>query len=396
MTTSSHKKGKKPPRYHRRQVLVSGYSGAGKTTLITKLIARFAADGLAVGYAKHDGHSFSIDHEGKDTDRAYRAGAQLVTINDSAHRAAILRLGEPDSHLTEASAGIVQACEAHLDFVLVEGHKQAEGDKILVVSDKMAMDQLGAMAKGAFLAVGADTQPSEPLSMALKEAGLAYRCRDDVEAIAEAILGRFPRPAPVGIVLAGGKSSRMGKDKGLLNYHGKPQAQHVAELLSRHCGQVAISANGSQYDHLPYPVIADTVQGFGPLGGLASVMAAFPGQPILVVACDLPYIDDEALAELLSCRQPFKAATCYGSRSNGLPEPMFAIYEPTLQPRIWAQLGAVAAGEGKGCPRKLLLRSRIALLPPSPAVDLTNANHPAEYESIRAAVSGAQAATEMT
>ena len=63
----------------------AGYSGVGKTTLLEYLIKSFAADQIRVGYYKHDAHRFTMDKEGKDTNRADRAGAGIVAINDPQH-----------------------------------------------------------------------------------------------------------------------------------------------------------------------------------------------------------------------------------------------------------------------------------------------------------------------
>lgn len=359
--------------YHPHQMFVCGYSGAGKTTLIAKLIARFTAAGLAVGYGKHDGHRFQMDREGKDTDRAYQAGATLVTINDADHRATISR--SPDQLPSTDDC----------DLMVIEGHKLSPGPKVLVVADGDSFEE--PVWQGVLLVVGAQDQPSPKLAAELKARNLRYHQRDDDEGITAAILATITSSAaPVGLVLAGGKSRRMGRDKGLIDYHGKPQALHLAELLAPHCAQVAISANHDQFKDSGYQVLADRLVDFGPLGALATAMAAFPGQPLLVAACDLPFVDDQAIAALMAGRQPLKAATCFASADSGLPEPMFAIYEPRLQPRIWRTLGAMAAGTSKGCARKLLLSAPIALLPAVAEVNLANANHPEDYEQAQAAI----------
>lgn len=363
------------PAYHPHQLFVCGYSGAGKTTLITKLIARLTDTGLAVGYGKHDGHRFQLEQEGKDTGRAYGAGAHLVTINDADHRATFRR--SPDQ------LPVTDSC----DLMLIEGHKNAPGPKVLVVADGDSFE--ASVWQGVLFVVGAAAKEQLGIELAaeLQARNLPYWQRDNDEGIAAEILAALtPKAAPVGIVLAGGKSRRMGRDKGLIDYHGKPQALHLAGLLSHICSAVAISANHSHYEGTGYQVLADRLLGFGPLGALATAMAAFPGQPLLVVACDLPFVTHEAIAALLAGRQPLKAATCFASADRGLPEPMFAIYEPRLQPRLWRSLAAMAAGTSKGCARKLLLSAPIALLPAVAEVNLANANHPSDYDQAKAAI----------
>lgn len=371
-------------------ILVSGYSGVGKTTLICALLTRWQQQGIAVGYCKHDGHRFVIDHEGKDTDRAYKAGAQFVTINDGEHAAQVVRLAQDSKPKLPTYHNQSLPHVADVELVVVEGHKELPLPKVLVVAcDGKA--PLASQWQEVFLCVG---DRSERPSFVPD--GIPYLHRDDIAAIAEEVLHRVQAASqllpPVGLVLAGGQSTRMGQDKGMLDYHGKPQAEYLAEVLaSSGLEDVAISANGGQYDYLPYPVHPDRVQGFGPLGGLATTMAAYPGRALFVVACDLPFVTKRSMEVLLSKRQPLKAATCFASRHNGLPEPMFAIYEPRLQPRIWDILGRVARQESKGCPRKLLLNSRIALLPSHPEVNLANANRPEDYRSISAQLAAASA-----
>jgi len=106
---------------------IAGYSGAGKTTLIEALLPRLAEQGLRVGVVKHDAHKLTLDREGKDTARFYAAGAQVVCAHD------------PGQHFVRTrSAGSVLPSEilvglpADLDFVLVEGHKDAPLSKLVL------------------------------------------------------------------------------------------------------------------------------------------------------------------------------------------------------------------------------------------------------------------------
>lgn len=369
---------------HPRQILVSGYSGVGKTTLICALIRHW--QDLAVGYVKHDGHRFAIDHEGKDTWRAYEAGAAKVAINDSEHSAQVSSSATIEGYGPDC---------ADIDVMVVEGHKLSTAQHKVLVIASTKQPELGPELRpepehlaGVCLLVG-DSVEAPSFAKELKTASgdpLPYLHRNKIEEIAALLKARLvaEQKPPVAVVLAGGQSSRMGQDKALLDYHGQPQVQYLAETLGRHCDEVALSVNGSHLSHLAYPSFADQIQGFGPLGALATAMVRYPQQPILLVACDLPYIDDHAVKALLAAREPLRAATCFASRHNGLPEPMFAIYEPSLQPRVWALLAKVARGQGKGCPRKLLLSSRIALKDQGEAVNLANANTQGEYQQIRA------------
>lgn len=105
------------------------------------------------------------------------------------------------------------------------------------------------------------------------------------------------------IILAGGQARRMqGRDKGLVDYHGRPLIGHVIERVSAQVADIVISANRNIDAYRTYSnhVIADTSAGFtGPLTGIASCLP-YCRQPLaLVVACDMPYLPDDLASRLL-------------------------------------------------------------------------------------------------
>ncbi len=108
---------------------IVGWKNSGKTTLIERLVARFADDGLRVATVKHAHHDFDIDHRGKDSWRHRRAGAAEVLIT-SQQRWALLHenAGEAEPALEELLARLSPA-----DLVIVEGFKQHNHPKIEVV-----------------------------------------------------------------------------------------------------------------------------------------------------------------------------------------------------------------------------------------------------------------------
>lgn len=97
-----------------------------------------------------------------------------------------------------------------------------------------------------------------------------------------------------GVILAGGKASRMGGcDKGLLTLNGKPLWEHVTARLAHQVDTLAVSANrhSEHYAVSGYPVIGDTLTGFqGPLAGMLAVMQALPSEWYLFCPCDTPDI----------------------------------------------------------------------------------------------------------
>jgi molybdenum cofactor guanylyltransferase len=188
-------------------------------------------------------------------------------------------------------------------------------------------------------------------------------------------------PALYGLVLAGGSSSRMQRDKAALEYEGQSQLTRAAQLLQRHVQQVFVSVRSAQaQDPLrkAWPLIIDTVEGEGPIVGIRSALATHGDVAWLVIACDLPFLSDATLEHLIANRQPAAVATAYRSAHDSLPEPLCAIWEPGAA----APLAAYQASGGR-CPRKFLIRAEAPLIDAVDAHALDNINTPQEYEQAR-------------
>lgn len=184
-------------------------------------------------------------------------------------------------------------------------------------------------------------------------------------------------PDVYGLVLAGGRSTRMGQDKAQLNYRGRPQIDVCIELLGGLCARVFTSIRPDQ-DPGEHPAIVDQFGPIGPIGGILSALAAHPGRAWLVVACDLPFLDRATLEFLLAHRDPSRPATAFRGRHAGMPEPLCAIYEPGIADALQAFVR-----EGMMCPRKALIRVPTALLDLPDPLALENANRPDEFEKAR-------------
>lgn len=180
-----------------------------------------------------------------------------------------------------------------------------------------------------------------------------------------------------GLILAGGSSTRMHRDKASLKYRGKTQLDRTVELANRHVAKVFVSVRANQTldpTRAQYPMIVDSVDGEGPIVGIRSALAAHPKAAWLVLACDLPFLSDSAITALLQARDPNSLATAYTSAHDGLPEPLCAIWEPAAAP----VLKNYQAGGGE-CPRKFLIRQGARLLNPVDPRALDNVNTPEEY-----------------
>jgi molybdopterin-guanine dinucleotide biosynthesis protein A len=184
-----------------------------------------------------------------------------------------------------------------------------------------------------------------------------------------------------GLVLAGGQSRRMRADKALLDYHGKPQLQWVAELVAPHCISVHVSVRATQSNEpvrAGLPIIVDAREDAGPIAGILAAQARDPDAAWLVVACDLPFLDSRTLELLIGQRAPARVATAYRSAHDGLPEPLCAIWEPASRTLV-----AAAVESGKYCPRALLAESDTALIELPHRGALDNVNTREEWASAR-------------
>lgn len=101
-----------------------------------------------------------------------------------------------------------------------------------------------------------------------------------------------------GIILAGGKSSRMGEDKGLMDYHGKRMVEHVLEAVTQVADDVVIISNQEGYEGFGYPVLRDEIKESGPLAGIVTGLKAVENESAIVVACDVPHVTAEILKKL--------------------------------------------------------------------------------------------------
>ena len=212
--------------------------------------------------------------------------------------------------------------------------------------------------------------------------------RTQVEAVAAAIVESanslaLSRPL-YGLVLCGGKSRRMGRDKALLSFsEGSTQLERTARLLGATCDAVFCSARSEQAEAYAVlggvPVIPDVFLDAGPLGGLLSAMRSHPHAAWLVVAVDLPRLDLCCLSRLLQEREPLRFATVYRSQDQAFLEPLCAVYEPKFLPA-----GLAALGLGMTCPGRVLESLRIKEAhQQSSSAALANVNTPVDYEQVR-------------
>lgn len=201
----------------------------------------------------------------------------------------------------------------------------------------------------------------------------------EIEKIAALIQGEVVsrKPKLKGLVLAGGKSLRMGHDKGAIAYHGIPQREFMANLLSNFCDEVFLSVREEQELQSNFQIIKDTFIGMGPFGGILSAFKQDPNAAWFTVATDIPFVDQEALNKLVKNRNISKIATCFHNSKTGFPEPLITIWEPRAYPAMLRFLG-----DGYNCPRKVLINSDVEEIEVPSEKVFTNINTPEDLNQI--------------
>ncbi|MDN3689940.1 NTP transferase domain-containing protein [Cyclobacterium jeungdonense] len=194
--------------------------------------------------------------------------------------------------------------------------------------------------------------------------------------VSEFLISHIPRVN--GLVLVGGKSTRMGQDKSDLAYHGQSQKDHMLELIKPYCQEAYLSCNPAQAKELAnnYPVISDKILDMGPFGGLVSAFMEQPESAWLTVACDLPFLTKNTLSYLLSHRNPSKLATAFLDPKGEFPEPLITLWEPRAYPVLLRFLS-----QGYSCPRKVLINSSIELLHAPNTGEFRNINYPEAHRA---------------
>jgi molybdopterin-guanine dinucleotide biosynthesis protein A len=207
---------------------------------------------------------------------------------------------------------------------------------------------------------------------------------DDIESISNHInkIIQDKIPALQSLVLAGGKSTRMGSDKGLLEYHGKAQRAFLYELLGALFPSVDESQKGvytsvRQHQDVSGNMIVDKFIDLGPFGGICSAFQENPNTAWFVIATDVPFVDEDVIRLLLKHRNPSKIATTLKGKNKQFPEPLITIWEPKAYPVLLSYLA-----QGYSCPRKVLINSDVEIVEIDDAI-IRNINTPQDFEEAK-------------
>lgn len=177
-----------------------------------------------------------------------------------------------------------------------------------------------------------------------------------------------------GLVVAGGQSHRMGKDKALMRYHGIPQYQWTANMLSVFCHKILIAGKDRKFEN--YHCLEDNPE-FGSIGPLAALLSYFERheEAVLVMGIDYPSITEADLNHLLSNRDKSKQATIFEHPETGILEPLLGLYEPGM-----AKILRDGFKKGEHSIQRLLLAHDIKKVVPLDSSRLKSFDFPTDYE----------------
>ena len=187
----------------------------------------------------------------------------------------------------------------------------------------------------------------------------------------------IPKEQLTAVILAGGKSQRMGEDKAFLDLEGQPFIEHILQVVKGLTQEVMVIANTKQYDSLDVPIYPDLIEDCGPVGGIYTAMKRVKTPYFLVLSCDIPLLRVAVLEHLIEKSIPCAAnILTIGERW----QPLTAIYNSRTLPIFKKALDT----------KKLKLRSLLSLMdlhtiacPEDLIPCLNNINTPNDLKNVR-------------
>lgn len=281
---------------------VCGWSGSGKTTLIESVLPWLIGKNLKVAVVKHTSHALDIDQPGRDSDRFFQADADVCLEGNQTFIRQHFRAG------SEITARILKLAPCY-DLILIEGFKNFPWPKVWL---------------------SGETGDSPPVEISQVVATLSRQ--DDRSAqfmclLEDWLAAQWLRVQVSGCILIGGRSSRMGRSKHLIEQDGITWLERTAAKLQLVTGELVIAGTGVIPGTLAaVPRLPDVPGLSGPLAGLLAAMRWNPWSSWLVAACDLPDFTNETLQWLLATRKPGNWATIPQTGRNHY-EPLLAHYD---------------------------------------------------------------------
>lgn len=265
-----------------------------------------------------------------------------------------------------------------IDLVLVNGNHYEAKHQVVVIDSAKSLEKKLHKLTNVQLVLLQIGEEDIPVFLLEQLQGINVLKINQLDEICDFLVDFIftQKPKLKGLVLAGGQSTRMGQDKGLLNYHGVEQRTWLGQILKPFCEEIYWSVNATQAAALPKDqlYIQDSFLNMGPTGGILSAMRQDPNAAWLVLACDLPYLNQALIEELIVGRNPSKVATAFMGEED-FPEPLIAIYEPKAYSVLLQMLAL-----GYDCPRKTLINHNVQLLQSADKLAFSNINTAEEYQ----------------
>lgn len=182
-----------------------------------------------------------------------------------------------------------------------------------------------------------------------------------------------------GFILAGGKSSRMKTDKGLLDLGGKKMIQWVIDAIMSFVDDIIIISNVDKYNEFGFPVQGDIILGSGPMGGIYTALTMSKTKKNLIVSCDMPFLTSEIITKLIN--DPNNAEVTIPVHAEE-PEPLCAVYDTLCKIRFEELL---KSGEWKLIDSLKYFRVSPVVFDNTPEVirAFSNINTPLEYKNLQ-------------
>ncbi len=295
-------------------VSIVGRKGAGKTHLMRAIIKSLTAHGFRIAAVGHTPHQHSPDTDATDA-AVFKASGAAGTALVAARETTLFLPAATGDEKTAVIGRAFQNC--HL--VLMEGGLQDSLEKIEVVPDgqtPLCRDDGSLRAYvGRLQAVN----------------GIPCFAADDIDGLCAFIERRYLRPQLSAAIMAGGMSSRLGRNKALLPLGKSTVIEHVLATVSAFAAPVTIITNSpEQYGHLDCATAPDLRPGCGPLSGIHAALSLSSTEYVLVKSCDIPLIGPAHL-DLLNRNYPGHDITMFKTSRF---EPLCAIYRRTCLPAL--------------------------------------------------------------
>ncbi len=336
---------------------VGGYSGAGKTTLIERALAELKREGLYVGVLKQTSHHrLDLDREGKDTDRFFKGGAEIVLACDP-HQC-FARYPQKDGGLFDA----LRRFPSGLDLILVEGFRDSSLPGVRI--------EKGTKRK----AHPAGATPGR-IVLYRRDPGYLGGFLDYIHSTL--VTFHSERPLRAGLLI-GGRSRRMGRPKALLRINGETLVEKsVGALLAVAGGAVLLGPGEVPASLDTVPRIPDAPAAAGPMGGMLGAFRWDPQSAWIISAVDMPLMEENAWRWLLDQRRPGAWAVLPRLSGKRHVETTGGCYEPM----IFGHIESLAA-RGKVRLQEIAMHPKVLSprVPDAIAHAWKNVNTPEEWE----------------